>query len=259
MDLGDPMVLPEGAASGGNGEGASDGDHPVAWVPLAGDEDLVEHLRPDEIEVMAEELGMAMGRGPVPIDTVDLEDMESASECEEEEDASEAAAAPPPEAAAAASVEATHIVEECVKAAITSPARYISCPFGKWAQKPCIGRVTTWPASQSIANRSVSLKCYFHKSFASPAKKRRTVSDDVLYTLLFFCFYEKYASSARKQALPCPCCPLPTSDALVRGLPPTNSECDTSLFDVPCNSECDRGFPFVFLKVIAQPGNRSKS
>ena len=81
MDLGDPMVLPEGAASGGNGEGASDGDHPVAWVPLAGDEDLVEHLRPDEIEVMAEELGMAMGHGPV---TVDLEDVDSASECEEE-------------------------------------------------------------------------------------------------------------------------------------------------------------------------------
>ena len=155
------MVLPEGAASGGNGEGASDGDHPVAWVPLAGDEDLVEHLRPDEIEVMAEELGMAMGHGPVPIDTVDLEDVESAIECEEEEEASEAAAAPLPEAAAAASVEATHIEEECVKAAITSPARYISCPFGKWAETPCIRRVTTWPASQSIANRSVSLKCYF--------------------------------------------------------------------------------------------------
>ena len=50
-------------------------------------------VRPDEIEVMAEELAMAMGHGPVPIYIVDLEDVESASECEEEEEASEAAAA----------------------------------------------------------------------------------------------------------------------------------------------------------------------
>jgi hypothetical protein len=202
MDLGDPMALPEGIAGhhlriagggGGSDEAGPDGDHLDVWGPLAGDEELLEHLRPDEIDVVAEELGIAMGHGLVPSDTVGPEDVEAESASEQEDEGGEPAAAAP--------VEATPSVEECIQAAITSPLGYISCPLGQYQEVPCIGRLTTWPASEPMRSRNVSVRCYLHPACSCPARRRHAISDDVLYRWLFAGVYERGASRARLQEL----------------------------------------------------------
>lgn len=75
-------------------------------------------------------------------------------------------------------------IDELVRSATFTAQGYVSTdiePFCR--QKPC-GRVTTWPASKPLHQRSVSMRCYMHPS-CSFAKPRSKVTDSDLLSWLF--------------------------------------------------------------------------
>lgn len=72
-----------------------------------------------------------------------------------------------------------------VAAATISSSGYVHCPEPPWCEQVVghIGRVTTWPSSKPLAQRSVSCRCYAHPK-CSFAKSRAAISDEELYSWL---------------------------------------------------------------------------
>ena len=172
MNLGDPMNLPEHDCSGdehGDGgglAGAGGGLFDAGFDAAYGDDEFVEGLRPDEVDVIEEEMGIAMDHKPVPNDEFEEVDSDDSDDHLDED-------------------EGEPTIMECIDAALTGPLGYITCPLGRWRDVAMIGRIITWPASKPIAQRSVSVRCYLHPTCTSPAKLRHSVSDRLLYGWLF--------------------------------------------------------------------------
>ena len=113
------------------------------------------------------------------------------NDTEDEEPALSAADAPEalPSGGSGSSTDAAVIpdsVADLVAKCVVDSNGYVSCAVGRWAEWPAIGRITSWPSSQPLARRSVSIKCYVHPpGCTSPAKKRDAVTDEQLLWWLF--------------------------------------------------------------------------
>jgi hypothetical protein len=73
---------------------------------------------------------------------------------------------------------------EAAAAARIGVAGYISCHIPPWDTVPNPGRLTTWPESKPMAQRSVALRCYLHPG-CTVTKGRSRVTDDLLLKWLF--------------------------------------------------------------------------
>lgn len=60
----------------------------------------------------------------------------------------------------------------------------VTCPIGPWAALPKIGRLSSWPASAPVSQRSFAMRCYMHTS-CSVTKRRQAATDSQFLAWLF--------------------------------------------------------------------------
>lgn len=104
-------------------------------------------------------------------------------------------------ASGAGSHDAPPALGALVASASVSPLGYVNSAHPMFSDVPNVGRITSWPSSVPEMRRSMSCKCYLHPSCGSPAKGRKTVSDDLLLRWLFAGDYEQDVSRDRKREL----------------------------------------------------------
>lgn len=76
------------------------------------------------------------------------------------------------------------VLDLCSQAVIDENG-YISCPVAPWSAWPTLARLSSWPASKPLEQRSVSVKCHMHTGCSSPAKRRAAVTNQQLLHWLF--------------------------------------------------------------------------
>lgn len=91
-------------------------------------------------------------------------------------------------------------VQQAVAAAVVSSSGHVSCPLSPFSSRAFWARITTFPDTAPMENRSVSCYCYLHPK-CSVAKKRRMVSDEKLLEWAFSGVDEPGASRERRTEL----------------------------------------------------------
>ena len=96
-------------------------------------------------------------------------------------------------------VEQSWTAEELAEVSYLDDAGYVHCPIApydsmNWRQ---IGRITDWPDTKPVPQRSVSCSCFLHSGCKSPAIKRHLTTDTKLLTWLFGAVIEDKCSRPR--------------------------------------------------------------
>jgi hypothetical protein len=87
------------------------------------------------------------------------------------------------------------------EAAVVDEGGWVSCPVEPWCRLGSVGRITTWPATKAMKDRSVSVKCFAHLGCSSPARKRAAVTDAALLEWLFAGTCEPFCPRGRSEDL----------------------------------------------------------
>lgn len=90
-------------------------------------------------------------------------------------------------------------LEEVVAAATMDAGGYVRSQFMPFSSRDPAGRLTSWPKSKPLAQRSFSMRCYFHVG-CSLAKGRHAMSDQGFLRWLFSAEVTPDADSATRRA-----------------------------------------------------------
>ena len=145
--------------------------------------EAVDGLPADLLVDQIEEVAHVSGLGPEPPDDENADEPDA----EDEEAAAPDVVTP----------------KDMAEASLLDEGGYVSCSIGPYAgfKNKQIGRITDWPDSKPVPNRSVSVRCFLHGACSSSAVKRHSTSDARLLEWLYTARLEPGCTQDRKKEL----------------------------------------------------------